>query len=78
MTTSREQSVHSGVTIALNLRPGEAWDLAQFLKRVGFSDFRVNAGDNDDAYRMIGVAEKVRGALARAGYALRSRAASRA
>lgn len=55
------------VTLALNLTEPEAWDFAQFLKRAGFSDYRSNAADQDEAYRMLNVGEKVRGALAAAG-----------
>ena len=71
MTTSGACVASPGVTIAVDLSAGEAWDLAQFLKRVGFTEFRANAGDNDEAYRMIGAAEKVRQALVEGGYAPR-------
>lgn len=49
----------------------EAWDLAQFLKRVGYSDFRGNAVDDEEAYRMLAAAEKVRKNLVAIGYAPR-------
>lgn len=49
----------------------QAWDLAQFLKRAGFSDFRSNAVDHDEAYRMIDAANRLRRALAEAGFAPR-------
>lgn len=49
----------------------EAWDLAQFLKRVGFAEFRSNAVDDDEAYRMQSAAEKFRGNLAAMGYSPR-------
>ena len=56
-------------TLHLDLALGEqnAWDLAQFLKRAGFSEFRACAVDQDEAYRMIAAADKVRRALADAG-----------
>lgn len=62
-----------GRTIQLScfLTDGEAWNLAQFLKRVGFSDFRTNAQDDDEAYAMRDAAGRVRVALAEAGYAPR-------
>ena len=56
------------VSITVELTPQEAWDYAQFLKRVGFSNYRENAVDHDEAYRMLAVGEKVRSALADAGY----------
>ena len=55
----------------VRLSESEAWDLAQFLKRVGFDQFYVNAQDSDEAYRMMFAAEKVRKALAEAGYSPR-------
>ena len=59
------------VEVQVLLSETEAWDLAQFLKRVGFDQFFVNAQDNDEAYRMMFAAEKVRKALAEAGYSPR-------
>jgi len=59
------------VEVQVLLSESEAWDLAQFLKRVGFDQFFVNAQDNDEAYRMMFAAEKVRKALAEAGYSPR-------
>ncbi|WP_455565237.1 DUF7706 family protein [Methylobacter tundripaludum] len=38
------------------------------LKRIGLSEFRNNAADEDEAYRMFSVAEKVRSSLAEIGY----------
>jgi len=55
------------VTLSLYLTEQEAWDFAQFLKRAGFSDYRSNAADQEEAYRMLHVGEKVRGALAEVG-----------
>jgi hypothetical protein len=59
------------VAVQVRLTESEAWELAQFLKRVGFDQFYVNAQDNDEAYRMMFAAEKVRKALAEAGYSPR-------
>ena len=56
------------VSITVKFSDQEAWDLAQFLKRAGFSDFRSNTVDDDEAHRMIAAAEKVRKALADVGY----------
>jgi hypothetical protein len=62
-----QQPVH----LVAELTDQEAEDFAQFLKRVGFSDYRNNAVDLDEAYRMLAVGEKIRNALAEAGYAPR-------
>lgn len=59
------------VQISCFLSDAEAWNLAQFLKRVGFSDFRTNAQDDAEAYAMRDAADRVRVALAEAGYAPR-------
>lgn len=59
------------VNLSCLLTDGEAWNLAQFLKRVGFSDFRTNAQDDDEAYAMRDAADRVRVALAEVGYAPR-------
>lgn len=59
------------VTLAVSLTDAEAWDLAQFFKRVGFSEFKANATDEDEAYRMRDAAAKVAKALAEEGYAPR-------
>lgn len=59
------------VTIKLDLSHQEAWDYAQFLKRVGHSDYLNNAQDSDEAYRMLRVGEQIQAALAAAGIAPR-------
>jgi hypothetical protein len=58
-------------TITLHLPSNEALALAQFVKRAGFSDFRTNAVDDDEAREMISACEKLAKALAEAGYAPR-------
>lgn len=59
------------VLISVELTDQEAWTYAQFLKRVGFNDYRSNAVDNDEAYVMVDAGEKIREALAQIGYAPR-------
>jgi hypothetical protein len=57
-------TVSSGeICLCVSLSEQEAWDLAQFLKRAGFADFRSNAVDDEEAYRMLGVAERIRSNL---------------
>jgi hypothetical protein len=59
------------VRVEFELAATEAWDLAQFLKRVGFKEFRDNAVDEDEAYRMRDAAARVARALAAKGFAPR-------
>lgn len=51
-------------SIPLELTEQEAEDLAQFLKRTTFSDYREKAESEETAYRMQSVGEKVRTLLA--------------
>ena len=67
VVTNSQTSVH----IELYLTAEDAWDLAQFLKRVGYQEFRINAADDDEAYRMRDAANLVRKALAQSGFAPR-------
>jgi hypothetical protein len=59
------------VKISASLTDAQAGNLAQFLKRVGFSEFRSNAQDEQEAYAMRDAADIIRGALAEKGYAPR-------
>ena len=63
--------VRQTVELQVALSKGEAWMLAQFLKRVGFSDYMNNAMDKEEAYAMLYAGEKVRKALAEVGFAPR-------
>jgi hypothetical protein len=58
----------TNLTITVELTDEEALALAQFLKRVGFTEWRNNAVDNDEAYVMAGACDKVAKALAEQGY----------
>jgi len=51
------------INLSIELTEQEAWDYAQFLKRVGLAEFRTNAQDDEEAYRMIAVSEKIRQAI---------------
>jgi hypothetical protein len=57
--------------IRVELTDAQAWDLAQFLERIGFADYRNNATSDDQAYAMRTAVEQVRRALAECGYAPR-------
>lgn len=59
------------VRFELELTEQEAEDIAQFLKRAGLSDYRSNAVDQEEAYRMLHVAEKIRAILAEKGFSPR-------
>ena len=59
------------VVIAVELNDELAVALAQFVKRVGFSDMRSNAVDDQEAYLIRDAVEKVRIGLAKAGFAPR-------
>ena len=59
------------IHLDLDLTPAEALALAQFLKRVGVDDYRRLAVDRDEAWLMLDAGERVRAALAAAGYAPR-------
>ena len=59
------------ITVTLQLSDEEAWALAQFAKRVGWSEVRCNAkGDGEGQLIRSGV-EQVAAALRHAGYASR-------
>lgn len=59
------------ISVTVEFTDAQAWQLAQFIKRSTFSDYRGHAQDDDEAYVMINAAERVRTALADAGYAPR-------
>jgi hypothetical protein len=59
------------VTLQIDMPQDLAWALAQMLKRIGYSDCRALAEDDQQAYQMIQATEQVRRALADAGIAPR-------
>ena len=58
-------------TITADLLDDEAWAFAQFLKRVGYSDYRKLAASDQEAYEMQSAGEVLRRSLAAQGYAPR-------
>ena len=56
------------VNINLPLTDQEAQDLAQLVKRFGFTDAKNNAVDEVEAQRMIDVIVKIQQALANVGF----------
>jgi len=63
--------MHEHITIAVELDAAQAWALAQLLKRIGWSDCRSLAEDDEQTRQMIQATERVRAALAQAGFAPR-------
>ena len=59
------------VTITVELDAEQAWALAQLLKRIGWSDCRALAEDEEQTRLMIAATERVRAALADVGVAPR-------
>jgi hypothetical protein len=59
------------ITIRLSLPEDEAEALAQFCKRAIFDDFRTRAATEAEAYQMIDAINRLRLALADAGFAPR-------
>ena len=59
------------IRVQVELPEEEAWALAQFLKRAGYTDYRGQAIDEDEASRMRDAGERLREALAGAGVAPR-------
>ena len=59
------------MTAHIELPENEAWALAEFLKRAGYSHYRQLAASDDEAYAMQDAAEKMRAAFAEKGVAPR-------
>lgn len=56
------------ITLTAELTDAEALALAQFMKRVGFTEWRQNAASDDEAYLMRDGCDKLAKALAEQGY----------
>ena len=59
------------VEITVTFTATQAWQFAQFLKRISFREYRNNATCDDEAYLMRDAGELIREALAERGYASR-------
>lgn len=59
------------VQIEFQLHPAQALALAQFVKRVGWSEMRENAVSDDEACEMKSALGELQKALADAGFAPR-------
>ena len=58
-------------TLNLDATPEQLWALAQFVKRVGWSEMRQNAVDEDETAEMRAGLEALQKALGEAGFAPR-------
>ena len=56
------------ITVEVEMTEEQAAAFAQFLKRVGVSDYRNLSVDDQEAYAMQEAGEKIRRALGEAGY----------
>ena len=59
------------VKVLIELEAAQALALAQFVKRVGWTEIRQNAVDDDEAYEMRTALGFLANALREAGYAPR-------
>lgn len=59
------------LSIEIEATETELWALAQFIKRVGWREFRENAIDDEEAYSIREGVERLQSALSRKGYAPR-------
>ena len=66
-----QTTVDITATITVTLTNSQAEAFAQFLKRVGLSDYAALAQGQQEAYAMLSAGEVIRQELARAGYAPR-------
>jgi hypothetical protein len=59
------------IEITITLTDSQAWELAQFFKRVCFGDYRSCATSDTQAYHMRDAGDLIRRALSEHGYAPR-------
>ena len=57
--------------IRIELDRDLAWSFAQFMKRVGYEDYRKFAASQEEAWEMMDANEKIRAAFADKGIAPR-------
>ena len=60
--------MQSNPVITVNLSTSQAWAFAQFLKRVGLSDYKALAASMEEAYNMLEAGDTIRTELRMAGY----------
>ena len=52
---------------SIELTEDQAWALAQYLKRIAYSDYRAHAASETEAWQMSDAGDALRLALAEAG-----------
>lgn len=70
-TVAKLPAATKPVRFTVELTADQARAYAQFLKRVGFSDYMGNAVDKDEAYLMVSAGEEIRAELASVGFSPR-------
>lgn len=63
--------MNTSTTVTCELSAAQSLALAQFVKRVGWSEFRTNATDDDEAALIRSAVDVQQKSLAEAGYAPR-------
>lgn len=69
--TTAVSEAEKRVNITVELSDEEAYQFAQFLKRVGYHEYRALSTSDSEVSSMINAGEIIRKALAEAGYAPR-------
>lgn len=69
--TARRQMPDEPFELTVQLTDGQAWQLAQFLKRCGWTEYRACAADRREAYANRAALDRVQQALRDAGYSPR-------
>jgi dissimilatory sulfite reductase (desulfoviridin) alpha/beta subunit len=59
------------IRVSVDLSDAQAWALAQFVKRVGWQEFRSNAQDDDEAHAIRDAVDVLQKAFKEAGYSPR-------
>ncbi len=70
-TVTKLSAVTKPVRFTVELTEDQALAYAQFLKRVGFSDYMGNAVDKDEAYLMVSAGERILAVFASVGFSPR-------
>jgi hypothetical protein len=70
-TVTKLSAVTKPVRFTVELTEDQALAYAQFLKRVGFSDYMGNAVDQDEAYLRVSAGERLLAVFASVGFSPR-------
>ena len=68
---AKQRTAGKPVTLALELTDAQAWNLAQFLKRLSYDTVSSHAASDDDPDEMRAALRHIRQTLAAAGYSPR-------